>query len=375
MKRFRTGTLALALASGLAACGGGDGGGSATPGGMAKGGGAGAAGGAVSLTGAGATFPYPIYSKWFDTYGRENPVRVTYGSIGSGGGIRQVTEGTVDFGASDAPMNEEELAKAPGMLHIPTVLGAVTVAYNLPGVRQPVRMSGDVLADVFLGRIRRWNDPRIAGLNPGVSLPARDILVVYRTDGSGTTYVFTDYLSGVSPAWKQRVGIGKSVKWPTGLGAKGNEGVAGQVRQTEGAVGYVELAYARQTGLQTASVQNRAGQFVQPSVEATTAAAEGLAQKLGPDSDFRVSIVDPAGAAAYPIASWTYLLVPPQIADCAKARALVDVVRWGMGAEGDAQASELHYAPLPADIERQVLARLQTVTCGPDRQPVAAAAG
>jgi phosphate transport system substrate-binding protein len=374
MKRFRTGTLALALASGLAACGGGDGGGNATPGGMAKGGNAGGGEGTVALTGAGATFPYPIYSKWFDTYGRENPVRITYGSIGSGGGIRQVTEGTVDFGASDAPMNEEELAKAPGMLHIPTVLGAVTVAYNVPGVQQPIRLSGEVLADVFRGQITKWNDPRIAGLNPGVSLPGRDILVVYRTDGSGTTYVFTDYLSGVSPAWKQQVGIGKSVKWPVGLGAKGNEGVAGQVRQTEGAVGYVELAYARQTGLQTASVQNRAGQFVQPSVEATTAAAEGLAQQLGPNSDFRVSIVNPAGAAAYPIASWTYLLVPPQMQDCAKARALVDVVRWGMGAQGDAQASELHYAPLPADIERQVLARLQTVTCGPNRQPVAAAA-
>ncbi len=373
MKRFRTGTLALALASGLAACGG-DGGGNATPGGMAKGGNAGGGEGTVALTGAGATFPYPIYSKWFDTYGRENPVRITYGSIGSGGGIRQVTEGTVDFGASDAPMNEEELAKAPGMLHIPTVLGAVTVAYNVPGVQQPIRLSGEVLADVFRGQITKWNDPRIAGLNPGVSLPGRDILVVYRTDGSGTTYVFTDYLSGVSPAWKQQVGIGKSVKWPVGLGAKGNEGVAGQVRQTEGAVGYVELAYARQTGLQTASVQNRAGQFVQPSVEATTAAAEGLAQQLGPNSDFRVSIVNPAGAAAYPIASWTYLLVPPQMGDCAKARALVDVVRWGMGAQGDAQASELHYAPLPADIERQVLARLQTVTCGPNRQPVAAAA-
>lgn len=375
MKRFRTGTLALALASGLTACGGGEGGGggSATPGGMAKGGGTGGEG-TVSLTGAGATFPYPIYSKWFDSYGRENPVRVTYGSIGSGGGIRQVTEGTVDFGASDAPMNEEELAKAPGMLHVPTVLGAVTVAYNLPGVQQPIRLSGNVLSDVFLGRITRWNDPRIAGLNPGAALPARDILVVYRTDGSGTTYVFTDYLSGVSPAWKQQVGVGKSVKWPVGLGAKGNEGVAGQVRQTEGAVGYVELAYARQTGLQTASVQNRSGQFVQPSVEATSAAAEGLAAQLGPNSDFRVSIVNPAGAAAYPIASWTYLLVPPQIQDCAKARALLDVVRWGMGAQGDAQASELHYAPLPADIERQVLARLQTVTCGPNRQPVAAAA-
>ena len=374
MKRFRTGTLALALASGLAACGGGEGGGNALPRDTEKGGGSGGGAGTVALTGAGATFPYPIYSKWFDTYGRENPVRITYGSIGSGGGIRQVTEGTVDFGASDAPMNEEELAKAPGILHIPTVLGAVTVAYNLPGVQQPIRLSGELLADVFRGQITKWNDPRIAALNPGMSLPARDILVVYRTDGSGTTYVFTDYLSGVSQAWKQQVGIGKSVKWPTGLGAQGNEGVAGQVRQTEGAVGYVELAYARQTNLQTASVQNRAGQFVQPSVEATTAAAEGLAQQLGPNSDFRVSIVNPAGAAAYPIASWTYLLVPPQMQDCAKARALVDVVRWGMGAQGDAQASELHYAPLPADIERQVLARLQTVTCGPNRQPVAAAA-
>ena len=365
----------LAGSLALAACGGGEGGGSgATPGAMAKGGASGGGAGSVALTGAGATFPYPIYSKWFDTYGRENPVRITYGSIGSGGGIRQVTEGTVDFGASDAPMNEEELSKAPGMLHIPTVLGAVTVAYNLPDVRQPVRLSGDVLADIFAGRITRWNDPRIGGLNPGVSLPARDILVVYRTDGSGTTYVFTDYLSAVSPAWKQQVGVGKSVKWPTGLGAKGNEGVAGQVRQTPGAVGYVELAYARSTGLQTASVQNRAGQFVQPSVEATTAAAEGLAQQLGPQSDFRVSIVDPAGAAAYPIASWTYLLVPPQMGDCAKARALTDVVRWGLGPQGDRQAAELHYAPLPADIERQVLARLGTLTCGPQRQPVAAAA-
>lgn len=365
----------LAGSLALAACGGGEGGGSgATPGDMAKGGAAGGGEGSVALTGAGATFPYPIYSKWFDTYGRENPVRITYGSIGSGGGIRQVTEGTVDFGASDAPMNEEELSKAPGMLHIPTVLGAVTVAYNLPDVQQPVRLSGDVLADVFAGRITKWNDPRIGGLNPGVALPARDILVVYRTDGSGTTYVFTDYLSAVSPAWKQQVGTGKSVKWPTGLGAKGNEGVAGQVKQTPGAVGYVELAYARSTGLQTASVQNQAGQFVQPSVEATSAAAEGLAQQLGPQSDFRVSIVNPAGAAAYPIASWTYLLVPPQMADCGKARALADVVRWGLGPQGDRQAAELHYAPLPADIERQVLARLGTLTCGPQRQPVAAAA-
>ncbi|HEV2146243.1 MAG TPA: phosphate ABC transporter substrate-binding protein PstS [Longimicrobiaceae bacterium] len=368
MKRFWTGALTLVLFSGLAACGGSEGG--ATPGAMAKG--ADAPAGTVALTGAGATFPYPIYSAWFDTYGRENPVRITYGSIGSGGGIRQVTEGTVDFGASDAPMNEEELAKAPGMLHIPTVLGAVTVAYNLPGVQQPINLSGEVLADIFRGQVKKWNDPRIAQLNPGVSLPARDILVVYRTDGSGTTYVFTDYLSAVSPAWKQQVGTGKSVQWPTGLGAKGNEGVAGQVKQTEGAIGYVELAYARQADLQTAAVQNRAGQFVQPSVEATTAAADGLAQKLGPESDFRVSIVNPEGAQAYPIASWTYLLVPPHMEDCARANALANVVRWSLTEGGDA-ARKLHYAPLPEPVRDRVLQKLGTVTCGPDRQPVGAA--
>lgn len=370
MTRTWTGALSLVLAFGVAACGGGDTGG-ATPGEMAKGGGSGGAG-TVALTGAGATFPYPIYSTWFDTYGRENPVRITYGSIGSGGGIRQVTEGTVDFGASDAPMNEEELAKAPGMLHLPTVLGAVTVAYNLPGVQQPLNLSGDVLADVFLGRIRRWNDPRIAQLNPGVPLPARDVLVVYRTDGSGTTYVFTDYLASVSPAWQQQVGTGKSVQWPTGLGAKGNEGVAGQVRQTEGAVGYVELAYARQTNLQTAAIRNRAGQFVQPSVEATSAAAEGVAEQLGADPDFRVSIVDPAGAQAYPIASWTYLLVPPHLQDCAKANALAGVLRWSL-TQGDEAARRLHYAPLPDAVQEQVLRKLGTLTCGPDRQPVGAA--
>lgn len=367
MKRIWTGTLAVVLVSGLAACGGE--GRDRTPGEIAKGGGQ---AGAVSLTGAGATFPYPIYSKWFDTYGRENPVRITYGSIGSGGGIRQVTEKTVDFGASDAPMNEEELARAPGILHIPTVLGAVTVAYNLPGVQQPVKLSGPVLADVFQGRITKWNDPRIAQLNPGVALPDRDVLVVYRTDGSGTTYVFTDYLSAVSPAWKQVVGTGKSVKWPTGLGAKGNEGVAGQVKQTPGAVGYVELAYARQTGLQTAAVQNRGGQFVQPSVEATSAAAGGVAAQLGADPDFRISIVNPEGAQAYPIASWTYLLVPAHMEDCGKARALAGVVRWAL-TQGDAQATELHYAPLPEPVQERVLAKLDTVTCGPGRQPVAAA--
>jgi phosphate transport system substrate-binding protein len=332
------------------------------------GGAPGAAPGTVTLTGAGATFPYPVYSKWFSSYAARHPVRVNYQSIGSGGGIRQITEGTVDFGASDAPMNQEELARAPGVLHLPTVLGAVAVAYNLPEVRQPVRLSGEALGAIFLGQVRKWNDPRIAQLNPGGQLPGRDILVVYRTDGSGTTFVFTDYLSAVSPAWKQQVGNGKSVRWPTGLGAKGNEGVAGQVRQTEGAVGYVELAYARQTDLQTAAIQNAAGEFVQPSVEATTAAAAGLAQKLGADPDFRISIVNPSGPGAYPISSWTYLLVPSRMGSCDKARALARVVEWSL-TEGGEAARQLHYAPLPENLRNRVLAKLHTVTCGPNGEP------
>lgn len=361
--------VALAALLVLSGCGGGDEN-RATPGQMAASA-PGGSGGAITLTGAGATFPYPVYSKWFSSYGAQTRVRVNYQSIGSGGGIRQVTEGTVDFGASDAPMNEEELAKAPGMLHLPTVLGAVTVAYNLPSVRQPVRLNGDVLGAIFLGQIRKWNDIRIAQLNPGVPLPNRDILVVYRTDGSGTTFVFTDFLAEVSPAWKQQVGTGKSVRWPTGLGAKGNEGVAGQVRQAEGAVGYVELAYAKQTNLQTAAIQNAAGQFVQPSVEATTAAAAGLAQRLGADPDFRISIVNPSGTGAYPISSWTYLLVPSRMESCAKARALAGVVEWSL-TEGGASARQLHYAPLPENVRERVLARLRTVTCGPNGEQVAA---
>lgn len=365
MKRIRIAATSVCLGTAfLGACGGdGD---SATPGDMAEGA---SPAGTVTLTGAGATFPYPLYSKWFDTYGQAEPVRVNYQSIGSGGGIRQITEGTVDFGASDAPMNAEEMAKAPTVLHLPTVLGAVAVTYNLPRVNGQVKLSGETVADIFRGEIRKWNDPRIARLNPGVALPDRDILPVYRTDGSGTTYVFTEYLSDVSPAWQQRIGTGKSVQWPVGLGAKGNEGVAGQVRQTEGAIGYVELAYAGQTGLSTAAIQNRSGNFVAPSVEATTAAAAGISDQLGADSDFRLSIVNPAGAGAYPLSSWTYLLVPSQMEDCGKARALAGLVRWSLE-EGDAQARELDYAPLPDAVQQKVLAKLATVTCGPNREPV-----
>lgn len=369
----RTRVRAAAFMAGLAllaACGGGEGGGS-TPGQMK---GEAQAGGTVSLTGAGATFPYPIYSKWFDSYGQANAVRVNYQSIGSGGGIRQVIEKTVDFGASDAPMTAEEMAKAPGTLHLPTVMGAVAVTYNLPGLQQPLRLSGDVLADVFLGRVRKWNDARIAGLNPGVALPDRDILVVYRTDGSGTTYVFTDYLSAVSPQWKEAVGTGKAVKWPTGLGAKGNEGVAGQIKNTEGAIGYAEVAYAMQTGLQTAALQNQGGSFVTPSVEATTAAATDVAGKLGADPDFRLSLVNSAAPQAYPITSWTYLLIPQRFEDCAKGRALAGVLEWAL-TQGGQQARDLHYAPLPDPVRDQVLAKLRTVTCGAGNEPVLGAAG
>ncbi len=368
MQRIWTGVAALTLALGVAACGGGEG---RTPDEMKKDAAA-PSGGAVSLTGAGATFPYPVYSKWFASYGEANDVRINYQSIGSGGGIQQVTAGTVDFGASDAPMNDEEMAKAPGLLHVPTVLGAVAVAYNLPSVQQQVKLSGDVLADIYQGTIKKWNDPRIAALNPGVALPDRDILVVYRTDGSGTTYVFTDYLAAVSPGFQTVVGKGKSVKWPVGLGAKGNEGVAGAVKQTEGAIGYVELAYAMQTGLTPAALRNAAGTFVAPTIEATSAAAAGLGEQLRQHPDFRLSIVNAAGAQAYPIASWTYLLVPQKMGDCGKARALTGVIQWAL-TQGAEDARRLHYAPLPDDIREQVMTRLRTVTCGPGNEPALAA--
>ena len=370
MKRIGTGALSLVIL--LSACGGGGGDEDRpmTPGGLQK---EDASAGTVTLTGAGATFPYPLYSKWFESYGASNPVRVNYQSIGSGGGIRQITERTVDFGASDAPMTDEELGQAPGTLHVPTVLGSVAVTYNLPGVTAPLKLDGATLAAVYQGQVKKWNDPRIAALNPGVALPDEDILPVYRTDGSGTTYVFTDYLSTVSPAWQQGVGTGKSVRWPAGLGAKGNEGITGQVKQTEGSIGYVELAYAMQNQLPVAALRNAAGQFVQPSVEATTAAAAGAGGMLQQHPDFRMSVVNAAGAQSYPISSFTYLLIPQQIDDCAKARALVELVRWAL-TEGAQTATELHYAPLPEAMRAPVLQKLQTVTCGADRQPALAPA-
>jgi phosphate transport system substrate-binding protein len=325
----------------------------------------GAPSGSVDLTGAGATFPYPLYSKWFADYARRTGVKINYQSIGSGGGIRQLIDQTVDFGASDGPMSDDELAKAKGgpVLHFPTVIGAVALTYNLPGVGQPLKLSGDVIADVYRGRITKWNDARIAALNSGVALPSRDILVVHRSDGSGTTYIFTDYLSSVSPAWRQAPGKGKEVQWPVGLGAKGNEGVAGQVKQTPGAIGYVELAYAKQNKLPVAAVRNAAGHFVTPSVESATAAAAGTLADLPANTDYRVSIVNAAGADAYPISSFTWLLVYQSPKDAAKARKLVDFMRW-MYAEGEQSAAALDYAPLPRALRQRLTDRLGTITVG-----------
>jgi phosphate transport system substrate-binding protein len=323
-----------------------------------------ASSGSVDLTGAGATFPYPLYSKWFSDYAAQKGVKINYQSIGSGGGIRQVSEGTVDFGASDGPMNDKELAGAKGpLMHFPTVMGAVVIAYNLPAVSAPLKLSGDVVSDIFLGKITKWNDPRITAVNPGVSLPADDILVVHRSDGSGTTYVFTDYLAKVSPAWASGPGRGKEVPWPVGLGGKGNEGVAGQIKQTPGAIGYVELAYAKQNNLATASIRNKAGNFVAPSAEGMTAAAAAVAENLPPNTDYRLSIVDADGPAAYPITSFSWLLVYQNQADSAKGAKLKDFLRWAL-TEGEKQAAALDYAPLPASMATRLVARLDSIKVG-----------
>lgn len=353
-------TLFVLGAAAAVACGGGDQRQGTT--GKAA---AATAGGAVDLTGAGATFPYPIYSKWFSDYARETGVKINYQSIGSGGGIRQLSEQTVDFGATDGPMTDAEMAKAKGgpILHFPTVIGAVAVTYNLPNVAQQLQLTGDVLADIFLGRITRWNDPRIAALNAGVQLPARDILVMHRTDGSGTTYIFTDYLAAVSPAWKSGPGTGKEVRWPVGLGGKGNEGVAGQIKQTQGAIGYVELAYAKQNGLPVAKIRNAAGNFVAPSIEGATAAAEGTVEKLPANTDYRISIVNAPGAQAYPISSFTWIIVYQHQPDATKGKKLVDFLRW-MYTKGESSAPALDYAPLPQAMRDRLVERLGTITVG-----------
>ena len=320
-----------------------------------------ASSGSVDLTGAGATFPYPIYSKWFSDYAQKTGVKINYQSIGSGGGIRQLSEQTVDFGASDAPMSDDDLAKAKGgpILHIPTVLGADVVTYNLPGVSAALKLTPDVIAGIFLGSIKKWNDTRITSLNPGVSLPNQDILVVHRSDGSGTTYIFTDYLTTAAPAWKS-IGKGKEVKWPVGIGAKGNEGVSGQVKQTPGAVGYVELAYAKQNNLPIAAVRNKGGQYVAASVPAVTAAAAGVAKSLPANTDYRLSIVDAPGADSYPISSFTWILVYQHQPDATKGKKLVDFLNWAL-TSGEADASSLDYAPLPSEMASKVRERLATI--------------
>lgn len=316
----------------------------------------------VDLTGAGATFPYPLYSKWFSEYAKLTGIKINYQSIGSGGGIRQLSEETVDFGASDSPMSDEELAKAKGggILHIPTVLGADVITYNLPGVTTALKFTPEVIADIFMGRIKKWNDSRIASLNPGVAVPNTDILVVHRSDGSGTTYIFTDYLTTAVPAWKASVGKGKEVKWPVGLGAKGNEGVAGQVKQTPGSIGYVELAYAKQNKLPVAAIRNKAGQFIVASVPAVTAAAAGAAKALPANTDYRISIVDAPGADSYPISSFTWILVYQQQKDAVKGKKLVDFLNWAL-TEGEKEAGALDYAPLPSDMASTVRERLKTI--------------
>jgi phosphate transport system substrate-binding protein len=317
----------------------------------------------TTLNGAGATFPNPIYSKWFSEYHKlHSDIQVNYQSIGSGGGIRGVTEGTVDFGASDMPMTDVQLAEAgtrlkTKVLNIPTVLGAVVPAYNIPGVSGEVKFTPDALAGIFLGKVTKWNDKAITGANPGVTFPDKDIIVIHRSDGSGTTFIFTDYLSKVSPDWKSQVGSNTSVKWPVGLGGKGNEGVAGFVRQMPGAIGYVELIYALQNNIAYGSIRNAAGVFLRASLEGVTAAAAS-APKM--PADFRVSITDAPGKDAYPISSFTWLLIPQQSKDAAKGKILADFLNW-MVADGQKMTSALSYAPLPDNVAQKVKEAIKQV--------------
>ena len=341
--------IAAALAA--AACGGGQSQ-------QAEQGASGQATRMIQINGAGATFPYPIYSRWFSEYNKQHPnVQINYQSIGSGGGIRQLTNQTVFFGATDGPMTDEQLKAAPGpILHLPTVLGAVVPVYNLPGLSGDLKFNGVVLADIYLGKIKSWNDAAIAKLNPGVMLPSTDIAVVHRSDGSGTTYIFVDYLSKVSGEFKSKVGVNTSVNWPVGVGGKGNEGVAGLVSQTPGAVGYVELIYALQTKISFASVQNAAGEFVKASPESVTKAA---ASATIPE-DFRVSITNAQGAGAYPISSFTWLLLSQNPTDTARAKIMVDFLRWAI-TDGQKFATDLGYAPLPDNVATQEMVALEKI--------------
>ena len=317
----------------------------------------------ADLTGAGSSFAYPIYSKWASIYAEKTGIKINYQSIGSSGGIRQLSDETVDFGASDGPMTDDQMSKAKGgpILHIPTVLGAVAITYNLPDVKEPLRLTGDVLANIYLGKVTKWNDASIKALNPGAKLPGSDIVVVHRSDGSGTSYIFTDYLSTVSPAWASGPGKAQSINWPVGLGGKGSEGVTGQVKQTPGAIGYVELSYAKENHLPTALIKNAADQWVAPTIEGVTEAAAGAAAKLPENTDFRISIVNAPGKAAYPISSFTWVLLYKNPTDAKKGKQLVDFLRWAIH-DGEKEAPSLDYAPLPPSMVSMLDKRLNEVS-------------
>jgi phosphate transport system substrate-binding protein len=312
------------------------------------------------INGAGATFPYPLYSKWFAEYAKVDPTtKFNYQSIGSGGGIKQITAQTVDFGASDKFLSDDELKAAPGkLLHIPTVMGAVVVTYNLPSVPKGLKLSSEDVADIFLGKITKWNDPKIANDNPKIKLPNQPIIVVHRSDGSGTTSIFTDYLSSVSPEWAGKVGKGASVKWPVGLGGKGNEGVAGQIKTTQYTIGYVELAYAFENKLPYASLKNKSGNFVEPSIKTTSAAAAGAAKSM--PADYRISLVNQPGKDAYPIVGFTWLLVYQEQKDKTKGKKLVEFLNWELK-HGQKMADKILYAPLPANVAAMVEKTIKTI--------------
>jgi phosphate transport system substrate-binding protein len=314
----------------------------------------------VQINGAGATFPYPIYSKWFSEYNKLHPsVEINYQSIGSGGGIRQLSNQTVFFGATDGPMTPEQMLAAPGkILHLPTVLGAVVPVYNIPGVSTQLKFTGGLLADIFLGKITKWNDPTIMKLNPGVNLPGTDITVVHRSDGSGTSYIFVDYLAKLSAEWKQKVGVATAVNWPVGVGGKGNEGVSGLVTQTPGSIGYVELIYALQNKVSYGAMQNMAGDFVTATVESVSAAAAEAVKSM--PADFRVSITNAPGKGVYPISSFTWLLLYENPKDKAQAKIMVDFVKWAL-TDGQKFAPDLGYAPLPEAVVKLELAALTHV--------------
>ena len=320
---------------------------------------------AQDLTGAGSSFAAPIYNKWAEAYAAKSGVKINYQSVGSGAGINQISEETVDFGATDGPMTDAQMAKAKGgpIFHIPTVIGAVSISYNLPGVdaNTHLKLTGPVVADIYLGKITKWNDPHITSLNPGVNLPNKGIVVIHRSDASGTSYIVTDYFSNVSEAWKNGPGKGTAIAWPVGLGAKGNEGVAGQVRQIEGAIGYVELAYVLTNHMTYSLLKNRDGNWIAPSLEGATEAAAGTAAHLPSSTDFRISIVNAPGAKAYPISSFTWILLYRHQPNAERGKKLVNFIRWAMQ-DGDPQAESLEYATLPKNMKAMVLKRLAEVT-------------